>query len=58
MLCSQELYHEAPDYEPAIKAAKDVRHLWFTLRDWRGGESEDFFGSLGAWAESRMEELR
>lgn len=53
----QKLYNEAPDYEIAINAGKDVRHLWFALRDWRGGKSEEFFGELGAWAEERMKEL-
>jgi hypothetical protein len=36
---------------------KDVRYLWFSLRDWRGGYAEEFFGELGIWAEKRMEEL-
>ena len=54
---SQKLYSEAPDYEIAIRLGKDVRHLWFALRDWHGGDSEAFFGGLGAWAEKRMEEL-
>jgi hypothetical protein len=53
----QKLYNEEPNYEIAIKAGKDVRHLWFALRDWRGGNSEEFFGDLGAWAEKRMKEL-
>ncbi|MCJ1463902.1 hypothetical protein MMC07_002511 [Pseudocyphellaria aurata] len=53
----KKLYTEAPDYEIAIKAGKDVRHLWFALRDWHGGNSEEFFGGLGAWAEKRMKEL-
>ncbi|CAD6447780.1 9dad758c-46d2-4744-a013-f5a868cf44a7 [Sclerotinia trifoliorum] len=53
----KKLYNEAPDYEIAIRAGKDVRYLWFSLRDWRGGNSEEFFGDLGAWAEKRMKEL-
>ncbi|KAK4195279.1 hypothetical protein QBC40DRAFT_289296 [Triangularia verruculosa] len=51
------LYNEAPDYETAIRAGKDFRYLWFALRDWRGANSEEFFGALGAWAEKRMQEL-
>ncbi len=54
---SQGLYHEAPGYETVVRAGKDFRHLWFALRDWRGGDSEEFFGALGAWAERRMQEL-
>ncbi|KAK2612300.1 hypothetical protein QQS21_001726 [Conoideocrella luteorostrata] len=51
------IYTEAPDYEAAIRAGKDIRYLWFALRDWRGGDSENFFGQLGNWAEKRMREL-
>ncbi len=54
---SQGLYLEAPGYETAIRAGKDFRHLWLALRDWHGGDSEEFFGALGAWAEKRMQEL-
>jgi len=53
----QKLYKQAPDYEIAIGAGKDVRYLWFALRNWRGGDSEEFFGGLGTWAEKRMKEL-
>ena len=53
----QKLYDEEPDLEIAIRAGKDVRYLWFALRDWRGGDSEKFFGGLGVWAEERMKEL-
>ncbi|KAF1348661.1 hypothetical protein BDV97DRAFT_377450 [Delphinella strobiligena] len=52
-----KLYHEAPDYGAAIRAGKDVQRLWFELRDWRGGDSEHFFGELGAWAKKRIKEL-
>lgn len=51
------LYDKAPDYKVAIQAGKDIRYLWFALRDWRGGDSENFFGNLGKWAEMRMREL-
>jgi len=51
------LYTHAPDFEFAIKAGKDVRYLWFALRDWHGGESEKFFGELGAWAEARLKDM-
>ncbi|KAK3377207.1 3-hydroxybutyryl-CoA dehydratase [Lasiosphaeria ovina] len=47
-----------PGYKAAVQAGKDIRKLWFTLRDWRGGNSEEFFGALGAWAEKRTRELR
>lgn len=50
------LYAKAPDYEATVQAGKDMRYLWFALRDWRGGDSENFFGSLGQWAEMRMRE--
>ncbi|EPE06693.1 3-hydroxybutyryl- dehydratase [Ophiostoma piceae UAMH 11346] len=53
----QVLFDRAPDYKRAIMAAKDARHLWFALRDWRGDDPEEYFGALGAWAESRMQEL-
>ncbi|KAK0643284.1 3-hydroxybutyryl-CoA dehydratase [Cercophora newfieldiana] len=48
----QRLYHEAPGYEAAVRAGKDFRKLWFALRDWRGGNSEEFFSALGMWAEN------
>lgn len=51
------LYDKAPDYKVAIKAGKDLRYLWFALQDWRGGDSEFFFGTLGRWAEIQMQEL-
>lgn len=41
----------------AIAAGKDVRYLWFALRDWHGGDSEEIFCRLGIWAEKRMKEL-
>lgn len=53
----QVLFDQAPEFEPAIQAGKDARHLWFALRDWRGENPEGYFGDLGAWAESRMKEL-
>ncbi|KAL2066784.1 hypothetical protein VTL71DRAFT_1208, partial [Oculimacula yallundae] len=52
----KKLYSEAPDYKSAIRAGKDVRYLWFALRDWHGGDSEEFFGNLGTWAEQRIKE--
>ncbi|KAJ9197698.1 hypothetical protein DTO164E3_5552 [Paecilomyces variotii] len=51
------LFNQAPNYERAIKAGKDARHIWFALRDWRGDDPEGYFGDLGAWAERRMKEL-
>lgn len=42
-----ELYRHAPEYQTVIKAGKDAQYLWFALRDWRGGESEGFFGGIG-----------
>jgi hypothetical protein len=53
----QALFHQAPNYERAIQAGKDARHLWFALREWRGDDPEGYFGDLGAWAERRMKEL-
>ncbi|OBT95779.1 hypothetical protein VE01_06525 [Pseudogymnoascus verrucosus] len=52
------LFERAPDYECAIKAGKDARHLWFALRDWRGQDPEGYFGRLGDWAEARAKDLR
>ena len=49
----QALFNQAPDYECAIRAGKDARHLWFALRDWRGDDPKEYFGDLGAWAENR-----
>jgi hypothetical protein len=54
---SQVLFDEAPEYKTMIQAGKDARHLWFALRDWRGDDSEKFFGNLGEWAEKRLKEL-
>jgi hypothetical protein len=48
----KRLYQKSPDFEEAIKAGKHLRHLWFALRDWRGGDSELFFGELGNWADA------
>jgi hypothetical protein len=48
----KRLYQKSPDFEEGIKAGKHLRHLWFALRDWRGGNSESFFGELGSWADS------
>jgi len=51
------LFDHASNYEPAIKAGRDARYLWFALRDWRGDDPERYFGDLGAWAEKRMKEI-
>lgn len=56
-LVTQRLYQEAPGYRATVRAGKEFRKLWFALRDWRGGNSEEFFGALGAWAEKRAREL-
>ncbi|KAL8392575.1 hypothetical protein RB595_002677 [Gaeumannomyces hyphopodioides] len=53
----QALFNQVPNYEGAIQAGKDARHLWFALREWRGEDPEGYFGSLGNWAEMRMREL-
>ncbi|KAK4103338.1 hypothetical protein N658DRAFT_565712 [Parathielavia hyrcaniae] len=53
----KRLYHEDPGYKAVIRAGKDFRYLWYALRDWRGGDSEKFFGALGAWAEKWIQEL-
>ncbi|OBT38723.1 hypothetical protein VE00_10763 [Pseudogymnoascus sp. WSF 3629] len=55
---SKVLFKHAPDYERAIKAGKDARHLWFALRDWRGQDPEGYFGRLGYWAEARFKDLK
>ncbi|UKZ67460.1 uncharacterized protein TrAtP1_008619 [Trichoderma atroviride] len=56
-LYSEALFSNAPDFKRSIKAGRDLRHLWFALRDWRGDDPEKYFGDLGAWAEQRMREL-
>jgi hypothetical protein len=48
----KRLYQKSPNFEEAIKAGKQLRHLWFALRDCRGGDSELFFGELGNWADA------
>ena len=47
----KRLYQDSPEFEKGIKAGRQLRRLWFALRDWRGGDSELFFGELGDWAE-------
>jgi hypothetical protein len=54
---TQTLFNQAPNYKHTIRTAKDVRHLWFALREWRGDDPEGYFGDLEAWAEKRMKEL-
>ena len=51
------LYEKAPEYKTAIQAGRDIRHLGFALRDWRGDDPEGYFGALGNWAENRLREL-
>ena len=46
----KRLYQDSPEFEKGIKAGRQLRRLWFALRDWRGGDSELFFGELGDWA--------
>ncbi|KAL8883680.1 MAG: hypothetical protein Q9215_008095, partial [Flavoplaca cf. flavocitrina] len=53
----EKLYAETFDYKVAVRTGKHVRHLWFALRDWRGGNSEKFFGDLGIWAEQQIREV-
>ena len=53
----QALFDQAPNYEHAVQAGKDARHLWYALRDWRDEDPEVYFGDLGAWAERRMKVL-
>lgn len=45
---AQALFNKAPNYQHAIRAGKDARHLWFALREWRGDDPEGYFGDLGA----------
>ncbi|KIK61131.1 hypothetical protein GYMLUDRAFT_73533 [Collybiopsis luxurians FD-317 M1] len=47
------LFAKAPSYHHAIILGKDLRHLWFALRDWRGENPEGYFGELGIWAEEK-----
>ncbi|KAK3369872.1 hypothetical protein B0H63DRAFT_514128 [Podospora didyma] len=61
MACAKQyfkvLFEEAPDYEHVIQMGKDLRHIWFALRDWRGEDPEGYLRALGAWAEDRLKEL-
>ncbi|GAB1314711.1 hypothetical protein MFIFM68171_04921 [Madurella fahalii] len=52
----KDLYSGAPGFQRAIVAGGDVRYLWFALKNWRGEEPEEFFGSLGDWADRRISE--
>ncbi|KAJ7119447.1 hypothetical protein C8R44DRAFT_624873 [Mycena epipterygia] len=54
---SQILAEQAPQYIQTIKAGKDVRHLWRALNSWRGDDPEQYFGTLGSWAELRLKEF-
>jgi len=47
----------APEYIRAIKAGKDVRHIWVAFKSWRGEDAEGYFGALGNWAERRLKDL-
>ncbi|KAJ3043252.1 hypothetical protein HDV00_005572 [Rhizophlyctis rosea] len=54
----QAISDHAPEYISAIRAGKDVRHIWTKLKGWRGDDPEGYFGELGRWAEKRLKELR
>lgn len=56
-LFTQTLFSHAPEFEQAIKAGTDARHLWFALQNWRGDDAEGFFEDLGQWAERRMADM-
>ncbi|KAJ5035637.1 uncharacterized protein L3040_008102 [Drepanopeziza brunnea f. sp. 'multigermtubi'] len=57
VLSVSALFTETSDYDRIIQVGKDVHHLWFALRAWRGVDPEGYFGDLGSWVEKRMEEL-
>lgn len=38
---TQFFYDEAPNYRRAIRVAKDARHFWFALQDWRDEHPEE-----------------
>lgn len=54
----EDLFTFSPQYKTAILAGKDIRHLWYALKDWRGKDSVDFFGGLAGWAKGRMEAIK
>jgi hypothetical protein len=56
-IISTDSFQQAPKFERAIKAGKDVRYLWFALRAWRGEDPEGYFGKLGEWAERRLKDI-
>ncbi|KAF7361244.1 hypothetical protein MSAN_01156500 [Mycena sanguinolenta] len=53
----QCLGKESPEYLDVIRAGRDARKIWFTLKSWRGDEPERYFGKLGAWAEDRLSQF-
>ncbi len=44
------LFDKSPSYEVAILQGKYARHIWFSLRDWRGDDPAHFFSELACWA--------
>ncbi|KAJ7746567.1 hypothetical protein B0H16DRAFT_1375768 [Mycena metata] len=54
----QILSERAPEFISTVSAAKDARHVWFTLKAWRGNNPEGYFGDLGTWADRRYKELK
>lgn len=54
----QALYEQEPSYSRVIQAGKDARYLWFALQGWLGEPPEQYFGSLGTWAERKIQRRR
>lgn len=50
----QALYEQEPSYSRVIQAGKDARYLWFALQGWLAEPTEEYFGSLGVWAERKI----
>ncbi|KAJ7226250.1 hypothetical protein B0H12DRAFT_1193299 [Mycena haematopus] len=61
MTCAEHYFQSlnklAPEYMNVIRAGRDARRIWFTLNSWRRDDPEQYFGTLGSWAEDRLSQL-
>ncbi|PHH89988.1 hypothetical protein CDD83_4787 [Cordyceps sp. RAO-2017] len=53
----KDLFADAPEYEAAIRAGRDARHIWFALRDMERGDAMAILAQLEVWAEAKLAEL-
>ena len=54
ILPPQALYEQEPSYRRVIQVGRDARYLWFALQGWLAEQPDEYFGSLGAWAERKL----